>query len=43
MILGAIDLLEKPFKPEILDLVLADAFEILNRIEIDLQARNEAR
>ena len=43
MKLGAIDFLEKPFRPEVLDIVLDQAFSQLDRLEHSTQKRNEAR
>lgn len=43
MKLGAIDFLEKPFRPEALDMVLDQAFSQLDRMEQSKQMRDEAR
>lgn len=43
MKLGAIDFLEKPFQPDMLDRVLHNAFEIVDETERTLRERDEAR
>lgn len=43
MKLGAIDFVEKPFRPDLLDTVLEQAFTQLDRIEQSVHRRDEAR